>query len=116
MKLNVPIRARLYISIVIASGTLELAVQMAQFGSAKPLAFWALFLVTVLTSGLKVRLPNLPTTLSVNTLFIIVAVMEFSAPESMLVGVAGTVVQCLWRPRVPGTGPKPCNSLSADAP
>ncbi len=39
-------------------------------------------------------------TLSVNFLFVLVGVALFSMPEAMLLGVAGTIVQCLWRPRV----------------
>lgn len=73
---------------------------MARFSSASPLEFWCYFLVTVLTSGLKIRLPRVLATLSVSFLFILVGVVLFSLPEAILLGLAGTVVQCLWRPRV----------------
>jgi len=96
----VPIRARFYIALVIASGTLELALQFSRFGSPKPWVFLALFLITVLTSGLKVRLPTVLATLSVNVLFIMIGIALLSLPEAMLIGAAGTLVQCLWRPRV----------------
>ena len=33
-------------------------------------------------------------------MFIMVGIVQFSLPEAMLLGVAGTIVQCLWRPRV----------------
>jgi diguanylate cyclase (GGDEF)-like protein/putative nucleotidyltransferase with HDIG domain len=73
---------------------------MAHFWPAKPLPFWSYFLIIVLTSGLKVRLPTVLATLSVNFMFIMVGIVQFSLPEAMLLGVAGTIVQCLWRPRV----------------
>ena len=38
-------------------------------------------------------------TYSVNTLFILVGIVQFSLPEAILLGVAGTIVQCLWKPR-----------------
>jgi diguanylate cyclase (GGDEF)-like protein/putative nucleotidyltransferase with HDIG domain len=94
-----PIRARLYITLILAAGTLGLANQLIHFSSQHPLQFWCYFLVTVLTSGLKIRLPMVFATLSVNFLFILVGVVQFSMPEAIVLGVAGTIVQCLWKPR-----------------
>ncbi|MDP9053767.1 MAG: diguanylate cyclase [Acidobacteriota bacterium] len=94
-----PIRARLYIALILSAGTLGLAAQLAHFRSSHPIQFWCYFLVTVLTSGLKIRLPMVFATLSVNFLFILVGIVQFSLPEAIVLGVAGTVVQCLWRPR-----------------
>jgi diguanylate cyclase (GGDEF)-like protein/putative nucleotidyltransferase with HDIG domain len=94
-----PIRARLYIAVILAAGSFGVAAQLAHFQSAHPIQFWCYFLVTVLTSGLKIRLPMVFATLSVNFLFILVGIVQFSLPEAILLGVAGTIVQCLWRPR-----------------
>jgi diguanylate cyclase (GGDEF)-like protein/putative nucleotidyltransferase with HDIG domain len=94
-----PIRARLYITLILAAGTIGLAEQLAHFRSSHPLQFWCYFLVTILTSGLKIRLPTVLATLSVNFLFILVGIVQFSLPEALVLGVAGTIVQCLWRPR-----------------
>jgi diguanylate cyclase (GGDEF)-like protein/putative nucleotidyltransferase with HDIG domain len=94
-----PIRARLYIALILAAGTLGVAVQVAHFSSAHPIQFWSFFLVTILTSGLKIRLPMVFATLSVNFLFVLIGIVQFSLPEAILLGVAGTIVQCLWRPR-----------------
>jgi len=95
-----PIRAKIYIALVLALGGAALATQMAHFHSTRASIYWVYFAVTVLTSGLKVRLPMVFATLSVNFLFILVAIAEFSLPEAMLLTAAGCVVQCLWRPRV----------------
>jgi len=94
-----PIRARLYIAVILAAGIIGAATQVAHFSSAHPLQFWCYFLVTILTSGLKIRLPMVFATLSVNFLFILVGIVQFSLPEAIVLGVAGTIVQCLWRPR-----------------
>lgn len=94
-----PIRARLYIAVILAAGIIGAATQVAHFSSAHPLQFWCYFLVTILTSGLKIRLPMVFATLSVNFLFILVGIVQFSLPEAIALGVAGTIVQCLWRPR-----------------
>jgi diguanylate cyclase (GGDEF)-like protein/putative nucleotidyltransferase with HDIG domain len=95
-----PIRAKFYIAAILGSGLVALAIQLAHFHSADPFIFWLYFLVTVLTSGLKVRLPAVLATLSVNFLFIIVGLAMFSLPEALLLAVSGTLVQCLWKPRV----------------
>src|ERR1700712_533705 len=95
-----PLAARFYITWVIAMGCTAFGVQTMHFSSRDPLEFWLYFLVTVLTSGFKVRLPMVFATLSVNFLFILVGVAKFSLPEAMALGAAGTFVQCLWRPRV----------------
>src|ERR1700722_973841 len=94
-----PIRARLYIALILAGGTLGIAAELTHFHSSHPFQFWCYFLVTILTSGLKIRLPMVFATLSVNFLFILVGIVEFSLPEALVLGVAGTIVQCLWRPR-----------------
>src|SRR6266853_2989799 len=99
-----PIRARLYIALILTSGTLGLAEQLMHFRPSRPIQFWCYFLVTVLTSGLKIRLPMVFATLSVNFLFILVGIVQFSLPEAIVLGVAGTIIQCLWRPR---SRPKP---------
>jgi diguanylate cyclase (GGDEF)-like protein/putative nucleotidyltransferase with HDIG domain len=99
-----PLRARIYIALILSAGTLGLANQLAHFRSSHPVQFWCYFLVTILTSGLKIRLPMVFATLSVNFLFILVGIVQFSLPEAIVLGVAGTIVQCLWRPR---SRPKP---------
>jgi diguanylate cyclase (GGDEF)-like protein/putative nucleotidyltransferase with HDIG domain len=94
------IRAKFYIALVLVAGSIELAAQMSHFASADPVQFWLYFLVTILTSGLKVRLPMVFATLSVNFLFILVGIAQFSLPEAMFLAASGIFVQCLWRPRV----------------
>src|SRR5580658_9865156 len=95
-----PIRAKLYIALILCAGTAGLAAQLAHLRSPDPLLFWGYFVFTLLTSGLKVRLPTVFATLSVNFLSILMGIVLFSLPEAILLGVAGTIVQCLWRPRV----------------
>jgi diguanylate cyclase (GGDEF)-like protein/putative nucleotidyltransferase with HDIG domain len=95
-----PIRAKIYIAWVLAMGGTALSTQLMQLHSTRAWIFWVCFGITILTSGLKVRLPMVFATLSVNFLFILVAIVEFSLPEAMLLTAAGCVVQCLWRPRV----------------
>jgi diguanylate cyclase (GGDEF)-like protein/putative nucleotidyltransferase with HDIG domain len=95
-----PIRAKLYIALILASGSAGFAREVLQFSPADPLQFWLYFLATLLTSGFKVRLPMVFATLSVNFLFILVGIVRFSLPEAVMLGAGGIFVQCIWRPRV----------------
>jgi diguanylate cyclase (GGDEF)-like protein/putative nucleotidyltransferase with HDIG domain len=98
-----PTRAKIYIAIVLALGGASLIVPLvalAQLQTASPWIFWAYFLLTVSTSGLKVRLPMVFATLSVNFLFILVGIVYFTLPQAVVLGAAGTIVQCLWRAHV----------------
>jgi len=95
-----PIRAKAYIALVLALGGASLLLPLWHFQSPNPWIFWPYFVFTVLTSGLKVRLPMVFSTLSVNFMFILVGIVQFSLPEAMALGAAATIVQCLWRARV----------------
>ena len=52
----------------------------------------------VLSSSLKVSLPSIEGTLSVNFLFTLLGILEMSLPETLLIGLAGNVGQFYWRP------------------
>lgn len=94
--------ARGYIAFVLSTAVYLLVCQLPHFDSLGPASvqFWVYFAVTVLTSGLKLRLPLVMATISVNFLFILVGIAQFGLPEALLIGAAGTLVQCLWKPRV----------------
>src|SRR4029077_5320821 len=52
-----------------------------------------------LASGLKVQLPGIDGTMSVNFLFILLGVMELSLPETLVIGCTATLVQSIWQAR-----------------
>src|SRR6185312_8422605 len=99
-----PLRAKFYIALVLTSGLIGLTQQLLHFAPPDPFFFWLFFGITVLTSGVKVRLPMVTVTLSVNFLFILVGIVKFPLPEALAIAAAGTIVQCVWqakaRPRV----------------
>ena len=67
--------------------------------SADLARFACYLVVAALASGLKVQLPGIDGTMSVNFLFILLGVMELSLPETLLIGCAATLVQSLWQAR-----------------
>ena len=68
------------------------------------LRFLCYLLVAVLASGLKVQLPGIDGTMSVNFLFILLGILELSLPETLVIGCASALVQALWNTR---TAPAP---------
>jgi putative nucleotidyltransferase with HDIG domain len=67
--------------------------------SHEPIKFVCYVLAAaVLSSSLKVSLPSIEGTLSVNFLFTLLGILEMSLPETLLIGLAATLSQFYWRP------------------
>src|SRR5690242_1167464 len=56
--------------------------------------FWAYLLTAILASRLKIALPEITGSISVNFLFILIGVAELSLGETLLLGAAATLAQC----------------------
>jgi diguanylate cyclase (GGDEF)-like protein/putative nucleotidyltransferase with HDIG domain len=93
------IKARLYIGCIAAIGSTLIVLVLAQWQSHDLFQYLCYFAVALCAAGLKVRLPGVTTTMSVNFLFILFGIIELSLPETMLLGCAITAVQCLWNPK-----------------
>src|SRR6267142_2719535 len=95
-----PNKAKLYIGFTIAAGFATLASGFLferQFPDSS--RFYSYFLLAIIASTLKVRLPGIRGTMSVNFLFILLGTTELTFPETMLMGCAAAVVQCVWKPK-----------------
>ncbi len=62
------------------------------------LKFACYLVAAMLASSLKVSLPGIEGTLSVNFLFTLVGILEMSLPETLLIGLVSTLAQFYWRP------------------
>ena len=67
--------------------------------SRDPLKFLCYLIIALVASRLKVNLPGITGTMSVNFLFLLLGVLELSFSETMALGCAAVVVQCLDRER-----------------
>ena len=54
-------------------------------------------LLATAASTLKITLPGIDGTMSVNFLFILLAIMEMSFAETLLIGAGAVLVQSLWK-------------------
>ena len=61
-------------------------------------AFFVYIAVFTIASCLKVWLPGITGTMSMNFVFVLLMVLELSYPETLAVVIAGTLAQMYWRP------------------
>jgi diguanylate cyclase (GGDEF)-like protein/putative nucleotidyltransferase with HDIG domain len=91
--------ARLYIGVIVALGLSVLVVGAMHPTSHQPMKFLCYLLVAVAASRLKVNLPGITGTMSVNFLFILLGVLELSFAETLALGCAAILTQCFYRDR-----------------
>src|SRR5580658_931333 len=93
------IRTKLFVGITASMGVTVLCSAVWHWHSADLSRFFCYLAVALLASGLKVQLPGIDGTMSVNFLFILLGVMELSLPETLVIGCAATLVQSVWQAR-----------------
>src|SRR5881275_2032743 len=96
---DLDLRAKALISLVVAVGT-GVLLYAAVYPTSKNIAqFICYLLIAILAARLKVHLPGITGTMSVNFLFILLGVLELSLTETLILGSAAIVVQCFYRDR-----------------
>src|ERR1700677_2829526 len=89
-------RAKLFITVTAALGMWAMADSLWHWQSVDLTRFALYLLVAVIASGLKIQLPGLDGTMSVNFLFILLSVLELNLPETLILGCTATLAQCLY--------------------
>ncbi len=99
-RVPIPTVARLYIACVtVAAATLLCASAFAWTGGQIP-TFIAFLVLAVVTSGLKVSLPGIDSTLSINYIFMLIAMSLCDLPQNLLIAMCSGVAQCVLRAKV----------------
>jgi diguanylate cyclase (GGDEF)-like protein/putative nucleotidyltransferase with HDIG domain len=94
-----PAAAKAFISLIVLLGTGTLAYGAIHQDSKNIAEFICYLGIAVLASRLKVNLPGITGTLSVNFLFILIGVLELSFAETLILGAVSMVAQCLFPDR-----------------
>ncbi len=89
-------RTKLFVGITVSLGMVVLCSALWRWQSVDLTRFACYLAVAVLASSLKVQLPGIDGTMSVNFLFILLGVMELSLPETLLIGCIATLIQSVW--------------------
>ena len=74
------------------------ALAFSHWPSSDPVKFSCYLIAALLASSLKVSLPGIEGTLSVNFLFTLLGILELSLPQTLVIGLASTLAQFYWRP------------------
>ena len=90
---------RFFIAVVVLCGMAVLTYSILHGKSGNPLKFFCYLVIALAASRLKVNLPGITGTMSVNFLFLLLGVLELSLSETMALGCAAVVVQCIDRER-----------------
>ena len=91
--------AKLYITFVVVAGLATLFYGGIHQSSKNIAEFICYLGIAILASRLKVNLPGITGTLSVNFLFILIGVLELSFTETLILGAVSMVAQCLYPDR-----------------
>src|SRR5579864_8080538 len=93
-----PIGSRAFIVSMALVGATCMAFAAVHWQSNDPVKFVCYVTAALLASSLKVTLPGIEGTLSVNFLFTLLGILELGLPETLVIGLASTLGQFYWRP------------------
>src|SRR5580765_3975856 len=92
------IGARVFIAGLSLAGIAVLTLGLTHWQTNDPVKFVCYLIAALLASPLKVTLPGIVGTLSVNFIFSLLGILELSLPETLLIGVASVLAQFYWKP------------------
>ena len=93
------LQTKAFVGITASLGMVVLFFSLLHWHSQDPMRFACYLAVAILASGLKVQLPGIDGTMSVNFLFILLGVLELSLPETLVIGCTASLVQSVWQAR-----------------
>jgi putative nucleotidyltransferase with HDIG domain len=92
---------RAFIAALSLAASLVLLYAFTHWHSSDTVKFVGYLTAALLVSSLKVTLPGVEGTLSVNFLFTLLGVLELSLPETLSLALASTLAQFYWKARRP---------------
>jgi putative nucleotidyltransferase with HDIG domain len=91
-----PRRATVYIGLIILAGFAILSHGVWSWGSQDWPRYLSYCAIALLASGMKVTLPAVSGTMSMNFLFVLIGISEFSLSETLVMGCLGILVQSVF--------------------
>jgi len=89
------LEARAFVSLVIVLGGCVTGYGAFHWSSQEPIVFACYLLVATIASRLKVKLPGITGTVSVNFLFILLGLRELGFSETLVLGCTAILMQCV---------------------
>lgn len=94
-----PLKARLYIALVLALGVASLVHGLYGWNPHNLPVFFCYLVVAGWASCLKVRLPGVTGTMSVLFVFLLAGIAELGLAETLLIGAVSVLIQSYWHPK-----------------
>jgi putative nucleotidyltransferase with HDIG domain len=91
-----PRRATVYIALIVFSGTIILNHGLWNWSTSDWPRYLSYCAIALLASGMKVTLPAISATMSLNFLFVLIGIAEFSLAETLAMGCLGILVQSIF--------------------
>lgn len=88
-----PPRATAYIGLIILAGSVVLGHGLWNWSSQDWTRYLTYCVIALLASGMKVTLPAVSGTMSMNFVFVLIGISELSLPETLAMGCLGMLVQ-----------------------
>jgi diguanylate cyclase (GGDEF)-like protein/putative nucleotidyltransferase with HDIG domain len=100
---GLPVLAKLYVAVLVAASAVWTVLTFYGWAPELHIQFVLYLLITIASSGMKVALPTIEGTMSVNYVFTLLALLELDRPQALLLALVATFVQTFWhtkkRPR-----------------
>src|SRR5436190_1406566 len=90
--------AKLYVTALLVLGLCVLMMNFAEWHLADPARFSFFFFFACAASIMKVAAPAMAGKMSFNFIFVLIGLTDLTLPETLLVGCASVVIECVWRP------------------
>lgn len=91
------VTTQVFLWAVILAGSVTIVANISRLSPVDPVKFLCYCALTLAAATLKVRLPVLTGTLSVNYVCVLIGLADLSLPECILAGIMAAIMQCLFR-------------------
>ena len=92
---RISLHSRIYIAAVVVIVAAQLLNGLVHWKSSKPVELAALLIMTLIASRLKVKLPGINGTMSVNVPFLLIVSVRLSVSESLAIAALASLVQSI---------------------
>src|ERR1700737_1572122 len=96
---HLTLHAKMFVGLIVTAGTGVLLFGAIHHTSKNTAEFICYLGIGVLASRMKVNLPGITGTMSVNFLFVLLGILELGFAEMLFLGTAAILVQCFYRDR-----------------
>lgn len=94
---------RIFIAAIVVTGAAVLANGLLHWETGRPIELGALLVMTLVASRLKVKLPGITGTMSVNVPYLLIAAARLNAGEALLIAALAGLMQSIAALKTPAT-------------